>query len=141
MTQINKQLPRTPKQAARRAGPLDELLDPELFKALGDPTRVLLLACLAKCGRACSVSEVAGCCSVDLSVVSRHLAMLAGAGVLAPSKQGRVMSYTLRSAQLSARLRALADAIDQCEPTCCEGACAPNSEPSGRAPRSERHAR
>ena len=62
MTQISKQRPATPKQAAARPSPLDAQLDPALFKALGDPTRVSLLACIAKCGRGCSVSEVAECC-------------------------------------------------------------------------------
>ena len=72
----------TPRRAANCCGPIDDLLDPELFRALGDPTRLLLLACLAKCGRACSVTEIAECCSVDLSVVSRHLALLERAKVL-----------------------------------------------------------
>jgi ArsR family transcriptional regulator len=106
----------TPKQAAKCCQPVDELLDPELFKSLCDPTRLKLLACLAKCGRACSVSEVAECCSVDLSVVSRHLAMLEKAGVLASSKEGRTVSYEVRYRQLSETLRALADAIDACCP-------------------------
>lgn len=123
MTQVSKRLPKTPRQAAKRAGPLDSLLDPELFRALGDPTRVRLLACLAKCGRACGVGEVAECCSVDLSVVSRHLSLLADAGVLAPKKEGRSVSYALRATDLSTRLRALADAIDACCPEAGGGGC------------------
>ncbi|MBX3404020.1 MAG: winged helix-turn-helix transcriptional regulator [Phycisphaeraceae bacterium] len=112
--------PASPKQAAARKSPLDALLDPGLFKALCDPTRVSLLACLAKCGRACSVGEVAECCRVDLSVVSRHLSQLAEAGVLEPTRQGRTVLYAVRFTDLSARLRALADAIDSC---CPDGAC------------------
>lgn len=112
--------PATPRQAAARKSPLDALLDPELFKALCDPTRVSLLACLAKCGRACSVGEVAECCRVDLSVVSRHLSQLADAGVLESSKQGRAVFYRVRFTDLSAKLRALADAIDSC---CPDGSC------------------
>lgn len=122
--------PVSPKQAAARKSPLDTLLDPELFKALCDPTRVSLLACLAKCGRACTVGEVAECCRVDLSVVSRHLSQLADAGVLESSKQGRTVFYRVRFTDLSAKLRALADAIDAC---CPEGSCgtACCGEPSG----------
>ncbi len=86
MTQISKHQPMTPKQANRRRAAIDSLLDPGLFKALCDPTRVKLMACLAKCGRGCTVSDVAGCCSVDLSVVSRHLAILGRAGVLESTK-------------------------------------------------------
>ncbi|MBX3316548.1 MAG: helix-turn-helix transcriptional regulator [Phycisphaeraceae bacterium] len=116
MTQISRQRPRSPKQAASRRGAIDALLDPELFKALCDPTRVLLLGCLAKCGRACTVSEVAACCSVDLSVVSRHLQQLERAGVLRSSKEGRTVFYAVRYDELSKTLRDLADAIHACCP-------------------------
>ncbi len=106
----------TPKQASKCCAPVDELLDPELFKSLCDATRLKLLACLAKCGRACSVTEVAECCSVDLSVVSRHLAMLEKAGVLESAKEGRTVYYAVRYRQLTETLRALADAIEACCP-------------------------
>lgn len=112
----------TPKQAAKCCTPMDELLDPELFKSLCDPTRLKLLACLAKCGRACSVSEIAECCAVDLSVVSRHLAMLEQAGVLESNKEGRTVFYTVRYQQLSQRLRELANAIEACCPEVKTGA-------------------
>ena len=106
----------TPKQAAKCCKPVDELLDPELFKSLCDPTRLKLLACLAKCGRKCSVTEIADCCSVDFSVVSRHLAMLEKSGVLESSKEGRAVLYSVRYRQLSQKLRDLANAIDACCP-------------------------
>ncbi|MBK7403035.1 MAG: helix-turn-helix transcriptional regulator [Phycisphaerales bacterium] len=133
MTQVTKRsnpapkAPRSPKQAARRRAAVDKLLDPDLFKAFADPTRVKLLTCLIKCGRRCSVTEVAECCSVDFSVVARHLALLAGVGALEATKEGRTMWYAPRCNDLSHRLRALADAIDEwcgsaCEQNCgCEG--------------------
>src|SRR5436190_19607012 len=111
MTQVRTRRPRTPKHAAARAGPLDRLLTPPLFEALSDPTRALLLACVAKCGRGCSVSEIADCCSVDMSVVSRHLALLARAGILDAKKEGRVMTYAVRYDDVCSTLRALADAF------------------------------
>lgn len=121
MTQRRKERPVSPAQAAACCRPIDDLLDPALFRALCDPTRAGLLACIAKCGRGCSVGEVAECCSVDVSVVSRHLALLARAGVLESEKQGRSVTYRVRYADLSATLRALADAIDECCPEgCCE---------------------
>jgi ArsR family transcriptional regulator len=117
--------PENPTEAAACCGPIDRLLDPDLFKALCDPTRAGLVACIAKCGRACSVSEVAACCSVDTSVVSRHLSMLEKAGVLFSEREGRVVRYTVRYQDLSKTLRALADAIDGCCPGdgCDEGGC------------------
>jgi len=123
VTQVTKDELITPRQAARRSSFIDKALDPELFKALSDPTRVRLIACLAKCGRMCSVTEVAECCSVDFSVVSRHLSMLARAGVLESRKEGRTTFYQVRYERLCDSLRALADAIEECCPdgSCCEG--------------------
>jgi len=117
MTQVRKNKKvMTPKQAGACGGRLDELLDPELFKALCDPTRARLVSCIAKCGRACTVSEIAECCAVDLSVVSRHLQMLERAGVLASTKQGRSVSYGVEYAKVCGALRGLADAIEGCYP-------------------------
>ena len=127
MTQVRKQsAPATPRQAAARRAPIDRHRDPERFKALADPTRAKLIACIAKCARGCSVGEVAECCSVDISVVSRHLSLLARAGVLAADKQGRVVRYSVRYEHLCTSLRDLADALAQCAPTeggCCGGCC------------------
>lgn len=130
MTQVSKHRPTasrpaTPRQAAARRGPLDASLAPGLFKALADPTRAALVACIAKCGRGCSVGEVAECCSVDLSVVSRHLALLARAGVLESEKDGRVVRYKVRYRDVVDALRALADALDRCCPEgeCCGESC------------------
>ena len=122
VTQASKR-PTSPKAAARCRAAIDRRLDPELFRALGDETRVTLLACLAKCGRPCTVGEIAECCSVDLSVVSRHLAMLARTGVLEARRDGRTVLYRVRHAELSAHLRALADALDSCCPPDSAASC------------------
>jgi ArsR family transcriptional regulator, arsenate/arsenite/antimonite-responsive transcriptional repressor len=114
-----RRTPASPRQAAHVRQPIDDLLDPGLFKALSDPTRLRLLACLAKCGRPCSVSEVAQCCSVDLSVVSRHLAALERARVLEATKAGRNVSYHVRFAEVVGMLRALAEALHECAPGDC----------------------
>jgi len=124
MTKQNR--PATPRQAARRRAPLDRQLDVDLFKALGDPTRARLLACLVKCGRPCSVTEVAECCSVDFSVVARHLSRLAAAGVLDSEKVGRTVWYRARCRDLSSRLRELATAIDHWCPASDTDACCPD---------------
>lgn len=122
--------PISPKQAARRRDRVDALLDADLFKALSDPTRLLLLRCLLKCRRACSVSEVAQCCDVDFSVVARHLGVLARAGVLDARKQGRTVWYQARAEALSETFHELSQAIGSltpisewacCGPACCDG--------------------
>lgn len=114
MTQISKLIPKTPKQAACSTSVLDELLDPEIFKALGDPTRLKLLSCLARCARACSTTEVSECCSVDFSVVTRHLTLLADVGILESEKQGRTVFYKVRYEYLSQVFANLAEAIGGC---------------------------
>lgn len=129
MTQVRTRRTMSPKQAAACCRPVDSLLDPELFKALCDPTRAKLLGCLIKCGRPCSVSEVAECCSVDFSVVSRHLALLDRAGVLAATKDGRTVFYSVQYEELCQKLRKLADAVEECAPTAraaSKGACCGN---------------
>jgi ArsR family transcriptional regulator len=113
MASVIHRAPSTPKQAARRRAKLDSLLDPALFKAIGEPTRAKLLACLVKCGRPCSVTEVAECCSIDFSMVARHLAALARAGLLEARKEGRSVWYQARAAELSARFHELGDAITE----------------------------
>lgn len=121
MVQANKYSLVIPKKASLRHRAIDAHLNPAFFKALSDPTRVLLLSCLAKCARSCSVSEVAECCAVDLSVVSRHLAQLQKAGLVAAKKSGRMVSYSVRYAEFAAALRQLADAIEECCPTTAVG--------------------
>jgi len=116
----------SPKQAARRRARLDRLLDPEVLKALAEPTRARLLSSLLKCGRPCSVTEVAECCSIDFSMVARHLATMARAGLLSSEKKGRTVWYSADGPALAERFRALADAIDELSPgesSCDAGSC------------------
>jgi len=105
-----------PMEASKCCGPIDDLLDAEFFKALGEPTRLKLLSCLAKCGRPCSVTELAECCVVDFSVVSRHLSLLEKAGVLASTKEGRTVFYAVRYKHITEAFRELAKAIEGCRP-------------------------
>jgi len=95
---------------------LEALIDLELFKALSDPNRVALIADIGRRGRPTTVSEAAECCPVDLSVVSRHLAVLRRAGVVEAERNGREVRYTLSAADLAAGLRSLADALEACCP-------------------------
>ena len=131
----------SPLQASRCCQPVDGLLDPDWFKALCDPTRARLVGCLVKCGRACTVGEVAACCAVDLSVVSRHLRALELAGLLESRRQGRSVAYRVLYEEICRRLRDLADAIEVfrpggCPPGACQpGACCTPSDRRSGAPR------
>lgn len=116
MASTFKQSRPTPRQAIRRRVRLDRLLEPDLLKALAEPTRFRLLSCLLQCGRPCSVTEVAQCCSIDFSMVARHLATMARTGLLTADKRGRTMWYSADGAALAARFRDVADAIDELTP-------------------------
>ncbi|MEM8757724.1 MAG: metalloregulator ArsR/SmtB family transcription factor [Planctomycetota bacterium] len=87
-----------------------------MLKALAEPTRARLLSCLLKCGRPCSVTEVAECCSIDFSMVARHLATMARAGLLSSEKKGRTVWYSADGRDLAQHCRDLADAIDELGP-------------------------
>ena len=91
-------------------------MDPRFFKALCAPGRLAILARLAACGRACTVSEIASCCPIDLSVVSRHLRLLKDAGIVAAERRGKEVYYSVRFGSITGSLRSLADAIDTCCP-------------------------
>lgn len=73
-----------------------------------------LCACHASGKEACTVSEVAKCCEVDLSGVSRHLNTLKDGGVISAEKVGKEVRYSLNGKSLAKALRDLADFIESC---------------------------
>jgi DNA-binding transcriptional ArsR family regulator len=99
----------------------DGSLDPEVFRALGDSVRLLLVARLANAARSLTVTEVSSCCGVHLSGVSRHLKILRDAGIVTAQKDGREVRYTLECGELAATLRVIAAALDECHAACCAG--------------------
>ncbi|MDH5373690.1 MAG: metalloregulator ArsR/SmtB family transcription factor [Acidimicrobiia bacterium] len=108
MTQIYK---------SETVGCCDELsvvVQPELFKALSDPNRLVLLTTLSERAEPSTVSEAAECCSVDMSVVSRHLTMMRNAGLVTAEKRGRQVFYSVPRLKLATQLRAMADALESC---------------------------
>ena len=112
MTQISK---KRPKAATSTCCPdLAGLFEPRFFKALCEPNRIALLARLAQCCKPCSVTEMNECCPINISVVSRHLALLRDAGIIEAQKRGKEVYYSVRYSALSKTLRRLADAIDDC---------------------------
>ena len=93
-----------------------EHLEPRFFKALSDPNRITFLAYLAQCRVPCTVSRIAQCCPINISVVSRHLAQLRDAGILEARKSGKEVYYSIRFPALVHTLRTTADAIEACCP-------------------------
>ncbi len=113
MTQSNK------RQAASRGACCDDIgafLEARFFRALCDPSRLGILADLVEAGEPRTVGGIARDLPVDVSVVSRHLALLREAGIVAAEKRGREVYYTVRYQDLATTLRAIADAIHDCCP-------------------------
>ena len=105
-----------PSEASSCCGDLPGLLSPAFFRALADPNRLAILLSLSRCCEEKTVSEVSECCSVDLSVVSRHLAILREAGILAARRRGKQVYHSVRFHHLAQLLRDIADAIEACCP-------------------------
>ncbi len=92
---------------------LEQVLAPRFFKALGDSTRVAILNWMVNAARSeFSVSEVWAEFPLDLSVVSRHLSVLRGAGILDAERRGRRVIYRVRDAWIAATFRRYARAFE-----------------------------
>jgi DNA-binding transcriptional ArsR family regulator len=113
MVQLSKRYNKRP--GACCAG-LQDLLSPKLFKALCDPRRLALLIRLAEAGEPCTVGAVADGSGVDMSVVSRHLAILREAGVIQCEKRGKEVWCVVQTRAVVKVLRDLADALEACCP-------------------------
>ncbi|PYE83803.1 ArsR family transcriptional regulator [Pseudoroseicyclus aestuarii] len=59
-----------------------------VFAALADPTRRAILALLLEDDMA--VTDVAGAFTISLAAVSKHLGVLAGAGLISQERRGRL---------------------------------------------------
>jgi ArsR family transcriptional regulator len=89
----------------------------DLFRAIGDPNRMAILAGVASCcGGSKTVSQVAAEVPKDISVISRHLATLRDAGALRSERQGKEVHYFCCYEELVGALRSLADSIEACCP-------------------------
>jgi len=96
---------------------LDELAGSDFFRALSDPNRLTILGDIASCcGDTKTVSDVARCVPVDLSVVSRHLAVLRRAGIVSAQRRGKEVHYACCYGDVVRILRQVADALEACCP-------------------------
>jgi DNA-binding transcriptional ArsR family regulator len=82
-----------------------------LFAALGDPTRMRLVIRLSR-GEPLSITELASGAQMTRQAVTKHLHILAGAGVATASRLGREQRWALDRKQL-AEARSFLDRISQ----------------------------
>jgi len=66
-----------------------------IIKAMAHPTRLFIVDELGANGERC-VCELTEMVGVDMSTVSRHLAILKGAGIIEDDKRGAQVYYRLR---------------------------------------------
>jgi DNA-binding transcriptional ArsR family regulator len=66
----------------------------EVIKAMAHPTRLFVVEELSRGERCvCELTEMVG---ADVSTISKHLAVLKAAGIVAPEKRGSRIYYRLR---------------------------------------------
>ena len=66
-----------------------------VIKAMAHPTRLFILDELSRVGEEC-VCDLTEKIGVDMSTVSRHLALLKAAGILEDEKRGAMVFYRLK---------------------------------------------
>ncbi|HMG30539.1 MAG TPA: metalloregulator ArsR/SmtB family transcription factor [Jiangellaceae bacterium] len=86
--------------ARERALATDELTSlAQLFRLLGDPTRVRLLYALLEVGEMC-VSDLAAAVDAQESTVSQALRLLRASGAVVGRRDGRMVFYRLADAHV-----------------------------------------
>ena len=96
-------MPAAKTQAAAPAGG-DQLA--RIFAALGDPTRLKLVAVLCA-GGAFSIAQLTATTEISRQGVTKHLQVLAEAGVVHDLKQGRERLWQLDPARIEEARRTL----------------------------------
>ena len=84
----------------------------DFLKALGEFNRLSLVYELCRCEASQNAMCLCDCCSVDASVVSRHLKLLAERDIVTFDKVGREKTYRLNRNEVATQLRELADLIE-----------------------------
>ncbi|MCK9802206.1 metalloregulator ArsR/SmtB family transcription factor [Pseudomonas sp. MAFF 302030] len=77
-----------------------------IFAALGDGTRLRLVALLCE-GQPLSISQLTQATDISRQAVTKHLQVLALAGLVRDAKQGRERRWALEPTQLILALHAL----------------------------------
>lgn len=106
------------KKAQSSTNELIEVFDSQFFKALSEPVRVEILKFLLVNGRS-DVMTVAKSINKDRSVLSRHLHLLSGAGLLKHEKIARNSFFEIDAGQFRDKVYTLFSKVDRAIQTCC----------------------
>ena len=81
--------------ATKRKNPADFRKAADVFKALSNPNRLLIVDALGK-GERC-VADLTALVGLDISTVSNHLSVLRKVGILVDERRGTQVFYTLKN--------------------------------------------
>jgi ArsR family transcriptional regulator len=79
----------------QRKSPADFRRSADVFKALSNPNRLLIIEALSH-GERC-VADLTELVGLDISTVSNHLSVLRGVGLVVDDRRGVQVFYTLRN--------------------------------------------
>ena len=114
----------TRRSRERAADALATIVDSQLFRALCEPVRIVIVKVLTARGRS-DVQTIAAQVPQDQSVVSRHLAVLHRAGVVRREKVGRQVFFELDGVNVVTRMERIIEQFRSIIPLCCP----PRAEP------------
>jgi len=97
---------------------LVKALDSKVIRALTEPARAQILKFLMLNGRS-DISTIAEHLPQDRSVISRHLNMMAEAGIVIAEKETRHRYYTINGATFLSEFETIVDNIKKCMAECC----------------------
>jgi len=86
----------------------------EIFRLLGDPTRLRVVTCCLDKPR--NVSEIAGTVGVSASLVSHHLRLLKAARLVRAERRGKQVFYTTADEHVDCVLRDMIDHVAEPDP-------------------------
>jgi DNA-binding transcriptional ArsR family regulator len=109
---------KTANQVPKVVNDLVKALDSKVMKTLTEPARSEILKFLMLNGRS-DISTIAENLPQDRSVISRHLNMMAEAGIVMAEKETRHKFYTVNGAVFLEEFEGIVDNIKKCMAECC----------------------
>ncbi|MCE3012209.1 MAG: helix-turn-helix domain-containing protein [Proteobacteria bacterium] len=107
-----------PRQKERALNELVGVFDSQLFRALAEPVRIEILKTLLLRGRM-DIQSIAKEINKDRSVLSRHMHLLAGVGLLSTEKVSRNVYFEINAEVFVGKIRALFNQVNKAIETCC----------------------
>lgn len=109
---------KTVNKVPKAVDDLVKTLDSKVIKALTEPARAEILKFLMLNGRS-DISTIAESLPQDRSVISRHLNLLAEAGIVIAEKETRHKFYSINGSVFLKEFEEIVENIRKCMAECC----------------------